>query len=49
MQNGFIQKLLISVVVAFALASLVQFYKYFIIGADQAINEGYNTRYGISK
>ncbi len=49
MQHGFIQKLLISVIIAFAMASLVQFYKHFIIGADRALNEGYNNRYGISK
>ncbi len=49
MQHTFIHKLLLSILAGLALASLVQFYKVFVIGADRALNEGNNNRYGISK
>lgn len=49
MQHTFIHKLILSILAGLALASIVQFYKTFVIGADRAMNEGYNTRYGISK
>jgi hypothetical protein len=48
MQHSFIHKLLIAVVAGFLVAGLIQFYKNFIAGADEAINQGYNQRYGIS-
>ena len=38
MQDGFFQKLTLSIIVAACLAGLVEFYKTFIEGADQALN-----------
>ncbi len=48
MQTTFGQKLILTIVAGFAFACLIQFYKHFIIGADESINKGYNNRYGIS-
>ena len=49
MHHNFIHKLLLSVIAGLAIASLVQFYKVFIVGADRALNEGYSNRYRISE
>ncbi len=38
MQDGFFQKLTLSVIVAASLAGLIEFYKTFVEGADQALN-----------
>lgn len=38
MQDGFFQKLTLSIIVAACLAGLIEFYKTFIEGADQALN-----------
>ncbi len=38
MQDGFFQKLTLSIIVAAGLAGLVEFYKTFIEGADRALN-----------
>ena len=38
MQDGFFQKLTLSVIVAASLAGLVEFYKTFVEGADKALN-----------
>lgn len=38
MQDGFFQKLTLSIVVAASLAGLIEFYKTFIEGADRALN-----------
>ena len=38
MQDGFFQKLMLSIIVAAVMAGLVEFYKTFIQGADQALN-----------
>lgn len=38
MQDGFFQKLMLSVIVAASLAGLVEFYKTFVEGADKALN-----------
>jgi hypothetical protein len=48
MQATFWQKLLLSIIAGFFAACLVQFYKNFIQGADDAINKGYQNRAGIS-
>ena len=38
MQETFLQKLMLSLIVALCLAGLVEFYKTFIDGANQALN-----------
>ena len=38
MQDGFFQKVVLSMIVAMMLAGLVEFYKTFVIGADDALN-----------
>ena len=38
MQESFLQKLVLSLIVAAALAGVVEFYKTFITGADDALN-----------
>ena len=38
MQETFFKKLILSMIVAAALAGVVEFYKVFIDGADQALN-----------
>jgi hypothetical protein len=48
MHATFFQKVLLTMFAAFAFACLIEFYKNFIIGADQAINGGYNNKYSIS-
>lgn len=48
MHATFFQKLLLTMIAAFAFACLIQFYKTFIIGADQAINGGYKSSHGLS-
>lgn len=49
MHATFFQKLLLAMIAAFAFACLIEFYKTFIIGADQALNGGYKTSHGISQ
>ena len=48
MRNTFLHKLLLTLIAAFFAASLIQFYKIFVAGADRALNAGYSQRYGIS-
>lgn len=38
MQDGFFQKVVLCMVVALMIAGLVEFYKTFVTGADQALN-----------
>ena len=38
MQDGFFQKVVLSMIVAAMLAGLVEFYKTFVSGADAALN-----------
>ena len=38
MQDGFFQKLALSLIVAASLAGLIEFYKVFVEGADNALN-----------
>ena len=38
MQDGFFQKVVLSLIVAALMAGLVEFYKTFVEGADQALN-----------
>ena len=38
MQEGFFQKVVLSLIVAMMLAGLVEFYKTFVVGADEALN-----------
>ena len=38
MQEGFFQKLMLSVIAAACGATLVEFYRHFVDGADQALN-----------
>ena len=38
MQDGFFQKLTLCIIVAASLAGLIEFYKTFVEGADQALN-----------
>jgi hypothetical protein len=44
----FFHKLILCIVFGACAAGLFEFYKEFIIGADKAVNGGYNERYGIS-
>jgi len=48
MYNSFFHKFVIAVLAGMLAAGLFMFYKNFIAGADDAINKGYNQRYGIS-
>ena len=48
MEHSFFQKLLIAVVAGAVVAGGLKFYNDFVVGADRAINSGYNQRYGIS-
>jgi len=48
MEHTFFHKLIIAIVAGFLVASLFQFYKTFIIGADEAVNKGYSERYGVA-
>lgn len=48
MQSTFMHKLILSIFAGFAAACLIQFYKVFVKGADEAVNKGYNNRVGIS-
>ena len=43
----FTHKVILVLVAAFAAACLIQFYKTFVEGADQAVNDGYRTRGGM--
>ena len=45
MQATFFQKLLLSLIAAAVLGGLVEFYKTFIEGADQALNGNKKTNY----
>ena len=38
MQNGFFQKMVLSALAGLAMATLVEFYKNFVQGADDALN-----------
>lgn len=38
MQETFLKKVVLSMIVAAAFAGLIEFYKTFIVGADQALN-----------
>ena len=38
MQNGFFQKVFLSMFLALCIAGLIEFYKTFVVGADQALN-----------
>lgn len=49
MRHTFMHKLILVVLAGLMMATLIQFYKVFIVGADRALNEGYNNRYGISR
>ena len=44
MQNTFLQKVILTVIAGFLAASLIEFYKNFIQGADDALNAGYRNR-----
>ncbi|MBA2270842.1 MAG: hypothetical protein M3372_03900 [Verrucomicrobiota bacterium] len=44
MHATFLQKVIICMVMAFLAASLVQWGKVFVTGADDALNAGYNNR-----
>jgi hypothetical protein len=44
----FMHKLILCIVAGFCAAGLFEFYKNFIVGADEAVNGGYNERVGIS-
>jgi len=48
MNGTFSQKVMLTIIAAFAFACLIEFYKNFVIGADRAINGGYKEPYGIS-
>jgi hypothetical protein len=48
MQATFLQKVILTAIAALAAAALIQFYKVFIKGADEAVSSGYNQRAGIS-
>jgi hypothetical protein len=48
MEATFWQKLVVTILAGFFAACLIEFYKHFIQGADDAINKGYNARSGIS-
>lgn len=43
MQETFLKKLVLSLIVAASLAGLIEFYKTFIEGADQALNGKHGT------
>ena len=43
MQNGFIQKVVICAVIGALGAGLVEFYRNFVTGADQALNGGHKS------
>ena len=38
MQDGFFQKVVLSMICAMCIAGLIEFYKTFVVGADQALN-----------
>lgn len=38
MQETFLKKLVLSLIVAAAFAGVIEFYKTFVVGADQALN-----------
>lgn len=38
MQDGFFQKVVLSAIVALVAAGVIEFYKTFVTGADQALN-----------
>ena len=38
MQDGFFQKVMLSMICAVCIAGLIEFYKTFVVGADQALN-----------
>lgn len=38
MQDGFLQKLMLCVVIGFLAAGMVEFYRHFVNGADDALN-----------
>lgn len=44
MRMTFTHKIIICLILGFAAASLIEFYKVFVDGADDAINGGYRNR-----
>ena len=46
MQMTFFHKIILTIIAAFAFASLIEFYKTFVDGADQAVNSGLEHRMG---
>lgn len=46
MQITFFHKIILTIVAAFAFASLIEFYKIFVDGADRAVNSGLEHRMG---
>jgi len=48
MRTTFMHKVILTVLAGFLAAGLIEFYKTFVSGADEAINGGYNNRAGIS-
>jgi hypothetical protein len=48
MSMTFLQKIALTIVAAFAFACLIEFYKQFVQGADDAINGAYRPSAGIT-
>ncbi len=46
--HTFSQKLILCILAGFAAACLIQFYRVFVLQADESINKGYRSNYGIS-
>lgn len=49
MHTTFMHKVILTVIAGFLAASLIEFYKHFVEGADRAINEGYRNRTELPK
>ncbi len=46
MNMTFLHKIILTIIAAFAFASLIEFYKMFVDGADRAVNSGLENRMG---
>lgn len=49
MQSTFIQKVMLSIIAGAALAGVVEWYKTFVSGADDALNGGRKNKYSIQQ